>query len=435
MDPKNITIIGAGHGGLASAAYTASLGHKVTIWNRSYPPIEEIIQAGKKNGKGGVIELLFSDSSKDEIWRHALDINRKEILSLVEPAESQIKHRVDIEDLMVIPAYVDRALSGFHNLGPAVESADIIRVVLPSHVHHNIVDKMSEHLGKKEQILLLEPGRTGGALEAYNILRRKDVDLEKVTVAEADTFVYTSRKMRKNAARIIGIKQDVSIAAIPSERSYKVVEVLKDNLYPQFTVANDGSVLYTSFNNMGAVFHATLMPLLAGLTDMVKIYRQGQMPVHLNIEFYRTAVNESVGKILEAADKERIAVANAYGANVLNAREWLEETYDVSGIDLQEALSNCEAYKGILLPETVNVRYIFEDCRTSALPIALLGEKAQSSCPILYSSVIMGGALLEKDFTKDGRTLERMGVADLTIEQIKNFAKYGSPDKEQECLI
>jgi opine dehydrogenase len=160
---------------------------------------------------------------------------------------------------------------------------------------------------------------------------------------------------------------------------------------------------------MGAVFHATLMPLLAGLTDIVKIYRQGQIPVHLNIEFYRSAVNESVGKILEAADKERIAV---------------------SGTDLQDALSNCAAYKGILLPDTVNVRYIFEDCRTSALPIALLGEKVQISCPILYASVLMGGALLEKDFTKDGRTLERMGVANLTIEQIKNFAKYGFSDKE-----
>ncbi len=435
MDPKNITILGAGHGGLASAAYTASLGHKVTIWNRSYPPIEEIIQAGKKNEKGGAIELLFSDSSKDEIWRHALDIDRKEILSLAEPAESQTKRRVDIEDLMVILVYVDKALARFNNLGPAVEDADIIRVVLPSHVHHHIVDIMSEHLGKKEQIVLLEPGRTGGALEAYNILKRKGVDLEKVTIAEADTFVYTSRRMSKNTARIIGVKQDVSVAAIPSERSYRVVEVLKDTLYPQFTAPNDGSVLYTSFNNMGAVFHATLMPLLAGLTDIVKIYRKGEMPVHLNIEFYRTAVNESIGKILEAADKERIAVANAYGANVLGARQWLEETYDVSGTDLQESLNNCEAYKGILLPDTVNVRYIFEDCRTSALPIALLGWKAQIACPILYASVIMGGALLEKDFTKDGRTLERMGVANLTIEQIKNFAKYGSPGTRRACLI
>jgi opine dehydrogenase len=428
LEPKYITIIGAGHGGLASAAYTASLGHRVTIWNRSYPPIEEIIQAGKKSEKGGVIELLFSESSKDEIWRHALDIDRKEILSFAEPAESQTKRRVDVEDLMVMSVYVDKAMAGFPNLELAVEDADVIRVVLPSHAHYDIVDKMSEHLGKKEQILLLEPGRTGGAIEAYNILRRKEVDLEKVTVAEADTFVYTSRKMSKNTSRIIGIKQDVSVAAIPSDRSYRVVEILKDTLYPQFTTANEGSALYTSFNNMGAVFHATLMPLLAGLTDIIKIYRQGQMPVHLNIEFYRTAVNENVGKILEAADKERMAVANAFGLDVLTARTWLKETYDVSGTDLQDALSNCAAYKGILLPDTVNVRYIFEDCRTSALPMALLGEKAQIPCPILYASVIMGGALLEKDFTTDGRTLERMGVADLTIDQIRNLAKTGSPD-------
>ena len=152
MDPKNITIIGAGNGGLATAAYTASLGHRVTIWNRSDAPIEEIAQAGKKAEKGGVIELLFSDSCKDEIWRHALDIDLKRIFSLAEPAESQIKHRVDVEDLMVMSVSVDHALAGYQNIRLAVEDADIVRVVLPSHVHYDIVAKMAKHLGKKNRL-------------------------------------------------------------------------------------------------------------------------------------------------------------------------------------------------------------------------------------------------------------------------------------------
>lgn len=429
METQNITIIGAGGGALPSAAYSASLGHKVTLWNRTPENVLEIVEAGGKFRKKGLVELFFSESHIDEIWRNPLKINLENILSNCEEANNRQKTASGVKDLMVLPAYLHAVYAGKEEIEKAVKNADLIRVIIPSTGHKYVAKLIAPHLGKKgkKQTILLEPGRTFGAVEVYNTLKGNGTDMSLVTVAEAGTFVYTSRAWDINLARIIGVKQHVPVAAIPAERTAKVAKYIRKVLYPQFNEAADKTVLYTSFDNMGAIFHAKLMTLLAGLIDVVNIFSQSSLPLDLKIDYYRQAVNENVGRILEKADQERVAVAKAYGASVPTARKWLERTYGVRAASLDEALRNCHEYKGILLPESTNIRYLFEDCRTSALPIALLGEKAGISCPSLYGAVVDGGALLNQDFTKDGRTLERIGVKDLSIEQIKNLAKYGEP--------
>lgn len=429
MESKNVTIIGAGGGALPIAAYTSSLGHKVTLWNRTPENVIEVVEAGRKFKKKGLIDLLFSNAHTDEIWRQALNVNLNKILSNREEANNRLKTITGVKDLMILPVFLHAVYAGESDIEKVVKDADIIRVIIPSTGHKYIAEIIAPHLGKKgkEQIILLEPGRTFGAVEVYNILKEKGIDLNLVTVAEAGTFVYASRILDANLARIMGVKKHVPVAAIPAERTNKVASYIRGILHPQFNESGDGTVLYTSFDNMGAIFHAKLMPLLAGLVDVVNMYNKDPLPLDLKIEYYRQAVNESVGRILEKADEERVAVAKAYGVKVPTARKWLERSYGIYGATLDEALSNCHEYVGIMLPESVNVRYVFEDCRTSALPIALLGEKAGVQCPSLYAAVIDGGALLNQDFTKDGRTLESMGIKDLSVEQIKNLAKYGEP--------
>jgi len=427
MKSQNITVIGAGGGALPTAAYSASLGHKVNLWNRTLENVVEVIEAGRKFKKKGLIDLLFSNSHADEIWRQSLNANTNKILSRCEEANNRLKTITGVKDLTILPVFLNAVYAGENEIEKAVKDADIIRVIIPSTGHRYIAELMAPYLGKKgkEQIVLLEPGRTFGAVEVYNILKEKGTDLNLVTVAEAGTFVYASRILDANLARIMGVKKHVPVAAIPAERTSKIADYVRKFLHPQFNESGDGTVLYTSFDNMGAIFHAKLMPLLAGLVDVVNMYNKDPLPLDLKIEYYRQAVNESIGRVLEKADEERVAVAKAYGVKVPTARKWLERSYGINGATLDEALSNCHEYTGIMLPDSVNVRYIFEDCRTSALPIFLLGEKAGVQCPSLYAAVIDGGALLNQDFTKDGRTLESMGIKDLSVEQIKKLAKYG----------
>ena len=52
------TVIGAGNGGRAFSAYLSSMGHPVTLYNRSYNRIHHIIKQGGIKSKG-VIKGFF----------------------------------------------------------------------------------------------------------------------------------------------------------------------------------------------------------------------------------------------------------------------------------------------------------------------------------------------------------------------------------------
>ncbi len=101
------------------------------------------------------------------------------------------------------------------------------------------------------QIILLNPGRTFGAIEFDTTLRREGCKANAV-VAETETFIYASRSDGPAQARIFRIKEAVPVAALPANRTELVLNAIGD-VYPQFIHGID--VLHTGLNNMGAIFH------------------------------------------------------------------------------------------------------------------------------------------------------------------------------------
>lgn len=84
-------------------------------------------------------------------------------------------------------------------------------------------------------------------------------------------------------SKIYKIKEVVSVAAIPKEKTEIVVETL-NTAFPQFIPAQN--VLETSLNNFGAVFHPTPTLLNAARIETTKG----------NFEYYREGISPSVAK-------------------------------------------------------------------------------------------------------------------------------------------
>ena len=118
----------------------------------------------------------------------------------------------------------------------AIEGADIIMVTVPAIGHYQMAVEMAPYL-KDGQIIVLNPGRTGGALEVYETIRKHKCDKD-VIVAEAQTFIYACRTTSSNSAHIFQVKNEVTIAAIPSSKTNHVINLLKF-AYPQFIQAKD----------------------------------------------------------------------------------------------------------------------------------------------------------------------------------------------------
>jgi opine dehydrogenase len=358
------TVVGAGHGGRAMAAHLALMGFPVTLYNRTP---ENIAGIKARNA----IRLTSYEGGP-----HGLG------------------------ELALVTSDIAKALG----------EAEIIMIVLPSSAHADIARKCASHL-QDGQIVVLNPGRTGGALEFAKVLHDRGCTAD-VTVAEAETFIYASRSEGPAESRIFRIKDAVPLAALPATRTEMVLEALEP-AYPQFI---DGvNVLNTGLNNMGAVFHPALTLLNAGRIESTR----GEF------QFYIDGVTPAVGRILDVLDRERVTVASALGIRAQTGLEWLKMAYDTTGVDLTEAIHNQPGYRGIMAPRTLRHRYLFEDVPMSLVPMAALGQRYGVSVRGMDSIIRLACFVHRTDYWRRGRTLDKLGIEQLSVGELTRYVNEG----------
>jgi opine dehydrogenase len=288
-------------------------------------------------------------------------------------------------------------------------------VCVPAFAHAAIAERSAPHL-KDGQIVLLNPGRTCGALEFINILRERGNDSE-VIIAEAQTFIYASRGMGPASAKIFRIKQAIPVAAIPARKTDEALDKINE-AFPEFISAT--SVIETSFNNIGAVFHPAITILNASRIEST----MG------NFQFYIEGVTPSVAKILEEVDRERVEVANTLRCkNVYTALEWMTMAYNVVEDTLFDGIHSNPGYYGIMAPKTTNVRYITEDVPFSIVPISEFGRVFGVNTKITDSLINLSNIIFKKDFRSIGRNLTRMRLENLSLDEIRDVFIEGIPRK------
>ncbi|MDE5757009.1 MAG: NAD/NADP octopine/nopaline dehydrogenase family protein, partial [Allobaculum sp.] len=253
------------------------------------------------------------------------------------------------------------------------------------------------------QYIILNPGRTAGAIEFYQTLKNGGLNKD-IHIGEAQTLVYACRIIEPGKVNIIGVKDRVLLSGYPASKTENIITKLKP-LYQCFYPAQN--VLRTSFENIGAIFHPSVL-----LFNAASIERGEQF------YFYRD-MTPGMANIIESLDAERVAVAKAYGIDLIPAKNWISYAYEgVTGNSLCERMQNNPAYYDILAPTTIHCRQITEDVPTGIIPMSELGDVAGIETPIMDSIIEMCSAMLKKNFRKEGRTLKNLGFENMTVEEI-----------------
>ena len=354
-------VLGAGHGGLAMAGHLALMGFRTRLWNRSPERVEQVVDRGGIDLEGvvegfGSLELATSD------------------------------------------------------MRSAIEGAEVIMVVVPATGHRHVATECAKHL-TEDQVVVLNPGRTFGALEFLQVLSKKKAS-EMPTVAEAQTFIYVSRHTDLARARIMQIKNSVPLAAVPAHKTPDVLSVVR-KAFPEFVAATN--VLETSLDNIGAIFHPTLTLLNASRIEST----------HGDFEYYLEGVSPSTAKILESADSERVALGTALGVHLHTAREWLYLAYASAGKTLFDAIQGTPGYKGVRAPSTLTHRYILEDVPMSIVPMASVGKMLGVRTPTLSALIHLASMIHSRDFVAEGRTVEKIGLSGMSVKDIRMLAVRG----------
>lgn len=342
-----VCVVGAGHSGLAMAGHIASLGHEVTLFNRTEQRLSPITHAGN------VIEL-------------------RELLS-----GSHKLHTVT------------------SNLAAALRGQQLIMVAIPASGHASLAKAAAPYL-RAGQVVVLNPGRTLGALEFTVTLERHGC--RGVVVAETQTILYTSRA-EGNIATVAALKNSVLVAALPATETPYVLSYLR-RLYPQVKAARN--TIETSLGNVGMVLHPIPMIMNAGWIEFPDS----------TFRYYYDAISTSIAGVLERLDMERLQVAESLGEHVMSIRKWLDSSYGVDRGSLYESIQAISPYEIVTAPKTLNHRYIVEDIETGLVPLSELGKLTGVSTPISESAIQMASSLLSRDFRASGRTAVKLGLAD-----------------------
>ncbi len=297
------------------------------------------------------------------------------------------------------------------NLAEAIEGAELIICTTPAHVHKCVAKDLASCL-VSGQILMLNPGRTGGVLEVRKVLQQHGCQAD-VTVVEAQTILYACRRDGATI-NVFGVKQHVSCAGLPGPGMSRFFAIIQ-SVFPQFVPADDG-LWGTSLNNIGMLFHPT--PTLLNL---------GRMESGQPFEYYIDGLSPSIAETVEKLDAERLNVAAALGVTLPTAVEWLASTYNAVGNNLYEALQHNDAYRGIYAPLLADIetkkglRYVVEDVPSGLVPVSELGKKFGVKTPAIDTIIALADTMFDADFRASGRNLDQLGLNDMTPDDIRNL--------------
>ena len=340
---NRILVCGGGHQGLSMAAHLALNGENVVLWNRT----EEHILKVKDSG------IIYCDG-------------------IINGA-----------------AKIEKATSKM-----CEAKSDLIMVTVPSNAHADVAKVLAPYV-RKDTVVILNPGRTFGAIDFALQLKKLGVK-EIPHIAETQTIVYTCRKKSEDSTTIFAMKNGVGIASLKKDDMEYIMnrlpKCLKEYFSPQISVA------ITSFANVGMILHCAPVLMNIGWIENEKV----------DFKYYYDGISKSIARFLEKLDAERIHVAKECGYCVETTEAWLKRTYQVQGKSLYECIRENQAYREIDAPPTIeNSRYILEDVPNGLVPIENLGKQLHIETPNISIIINLANAIYDADFRKLGRIIPK----------------------------
>ncbi|MFQ5683413.1 MAG: NAD/NADP octopine/nopaline dehydrogenase family protein [Candidatus Binatia bacterium] len=367
MGIRKITILGAGNGGCAAAADLTLRGYEVRLYSRSQTTLRPILE------RGGI--------------------------QIVEAGTQNF----------VRPQLVSSKLA------KAVAGADLIMIVAPSVAHEFLATQLAPLL-RDNQIILLNPGHTGGTLHLVSILREKGVKTN-IRACETVTLTYICRMIGPARVEIYRRTTHLRCAAFPGRITPALVREIA-TIYPNVVPANN--VVETGLSNINAIMHPAGMVGNAGRIERL----MG------DFYFYREGITPAIARVIEGVDRERMNIIKRLGLPPLSFIEIFYQagltscSARASG-SIYKAIRESAANQTIRSPAALNHRYLEEDVGYGLVPISEMGRLTEVETPTIDALILLASEINDTDYRREGLNLEKMGLSGVGLSELNTLLHDG----------
>ncbi len=353
-----VAVLGAGNGGLASAFDFAQHGHGVAL----YAPPEfgaNVVAVDKAGGIAATGDL--------------------EGFAPIRYAGSDVAEALSGADLVLL-------------VGPAYSTEPLAAVAGP-------------HVPDGAAVLIC-PGSCAGAI-AFKRAVGLELDDERYAVGETSTLPYAVRVTEPGVINVfLKLTAGLYLAGLPRSGTDQLLGLIED-VWPAVEKAD--SVFQTTLQNGNPVIHPAITLLNAGLLE-----RTGG-----GFLFYEEGVTEGVGRLIEAVDKERMAIAGALGVTILSDPELGVTQGYMREANYSTGYSTAPGFLGIGAQGELDHRYLTEDVGYSLIFLGDLAARLGVPTPLMDALITITSIVLARDLRGEGkRTLSTLGLERMSAEQL-----------------
>lgn len=357
----HITVLGAGAGGTAVAFDCAAHGHEVRLFDFEQFPgnVAKIAEQGGIHAKG------------------------------------------DISGFGAI------AYSG-HDIDEALKDAELIYVVGPAYSTEPFGEAAAGKLSAG-QTVIVSPSSCGGAL-AFKRAAGLELQDDSIRVAETSTLHYAVRLTEPGKIRVfLKLKAGNLLAALPGKHTGDILQLISD-VYPSMEPA--GSVLQTSLQNANPIIHPAVT-----LSNAARIEMTGG-----DFLFYEEGVSDSVGRLIEALDNERIAIGDKMGIRVLPDPEMGVRQGYMLEANYGSGYRKAPGFQGIGAQPQLDHRYLNEDVGYGLVFMSTLGQQVGVETPGIDAIISVASIVMARDYrTESLRTPATLNIASLSAEELASL--------------
>ena len=294
------------------------------------------------------------------------------------------------------------------DLQAAVAGVDVIIIGGSAHAHEPLSKALLPFLEDGQFILFTS---NFGALRFQKWLRESGRQV-RVTPVETMSLPYAVRALSPGEVSCIGVKNDLQTAALPASRTQAFLEAIQP-VFPSLTAAD--SVWVTSVNNLNPIVHPPMVLFNAGRIEVTR----GQ-----GWNLYAEGATESVARVMEAMDRERMELLGRISQNGLPFKQafaTLYRDYDLNRPTLSETLMQSPIHgdPAFPAPDSIDTRYLSEDIPFGLVPWARMGRMWGQPMPTVEAMIQVASIMLEKDFSTLGLSPEDLGLDGLTPEEVQ----------------
>jgi opine dehydrogenase len=288
------------------------------------------------------------------------------------------------------------------DIAEAVRGRDVVMCFTPANGQRLMAELAAPQLAARA-VFVLASG-SAGSLEVAQIFERFGLDVvDGILLGETLTLPQSARMTGPSSIRI-RLPTNVRLAAFParnSERLYAALDgVIKFRPSP--------NVLDTGINNVNFLIHPVPMLLNYAAVEradgLLSIMNEGMTP--------------GVLRCMDALDAEKMALAETLGLEPIA----IDDLYREHGSGPHIYRSSGEPFR---LRDRIWPRYIDEDTPFGTVMLSSLGRQLGVPTPVCDSVNTLLSVVEQKDFHALGRTVETLGLAGMSADEIRHTLDNG----------